>query len=227
MTTNRIAARSVFVIACASAGAILQAQGRGGAEWTTSGSDAQRTAWVRTDPRISAATMVKAGPFGPFKFLWKLKLEYDPKAATTLTQPILLNNVIGFRGFKSIVFVATASETVHAIDYDVGAPLWKYHVNYTASPPPLTVGTNECPAGLVAAPSRPTAFAPPTAAGRGGAAPQARCPVRPPRRRAISRADSRAEHARAARAVVVDAAARSCRAVTRPTSSAATAISTR
>jgi len=84
-----------------------------------------------------------------------------------LTEPVLLNNVIGFRGFKSIVFVATASGTVHAIDYDVGEPLWKYHINYTASPPPLIVGTAECPAGMTAAPSRPTAIAPSTTAGRG------------------------------------------------------------
>ncbi len=31
----------------------LLAQGRGGAEWTTSGGDAQRSSWIRSDPRIS------------------------------------------------------------------------------------------------------------------------------------------------------------------------------
>src|SRR5262249_19728717 len=70
----------ILAISCASGAALLQAQGRGGAEWTTSGYDAQRTAWVKTDPRISPASMVKPGAFGSFKFLWKLKLEYDPKA---------------------------------------------------------------------------------------------------------------------------------------------------
>lgn len=146
----------------------LHAQGRGGAEWTTSSYDAQRTGWVRTDPRISVQSMTKAGDFGTFKFLWKLKLEYDPKAPTTLTQPVLIDRIIGFRGFKSIAYVATQSETVHAIDYDFGTTLWKYHVNYTASPPPVVLGTNECPAGLSAALSRPTAFAPAAAGGRGG-----------------------------------------------------------
>jgi hypothetical protein len=37
-----------------------------------------------------------------------------------------------------VAFVATQSETVHAIDYDFGSTLWKYHVNYTASLPPIT-----------------------------------------------------------------------------------------
>ena len=57
---------------------------------------------------------------------------------------------------------------MHAIDYDFGTPLWKYHINYTASLPPVTLGTAECPAGLTAALSRPTPFAPPAAGGRGG-----------------------------------------------------------
>jgi len=147
----------------------LHAQGgRGGAEWTTASFDAQRSGWVRTDPRISVQTLTKPGDFGSFKFLWKLKLEHDPKAATALTQPVLLDRIIGFRGFKSIAFVATQSETVHAVDYDFGTTLWKYHVNYTASPPPVTVGTADCPAGLTAALTRPTAYAPATTAGRGG-----------------------------------------------------------
>ncbi|MEO6236228.1 MAG: PQQ-binding-like beta-propeller repeat protein [Vicinamibacterales bacterium] len=155
-------------VVCAAAAAFLQAQGRGGVEWTTSGFDAQRSAWVKTDPRLSPATLVKPGPFGPFKFLWKLKLEHDPKAVPALTAPILLDRLIGFRGFKSIAFVATASETVHAIDFDYGAPLWKYHINYSASPPPIVASTPECPGGLVAALSRPTSFASATAGGRGG-----------------------------------------------------------
>ena len=100
----------VAVLAAAGIGAasaFLAAQGRGGSEWTTSGYDAQRSGSIRTDPRISPQTMQKAGAFGPFKFLWKLKLEYEPNVPTALTQPILLDRLIGFRGFKSIAFVGT------------------------------------------------------------------------------------------------------------------------
>src|SRR5262245_56879474 len=159
---------ALAVAASLSIGGVLCAQGRGGSEWTTASFDAQRSGWVRTDPRISVQTMTKPGDFGAFKFLWKLKLEYDPKVATALTQPVLLDRIIGFRGFKSVAFVATQSETVHAIDYDFGTTLWKYHVNYTASPPPVTGGTAECPAGLTAAVTRPTAYAPSAGGGRGG-----------------------------------------------------------
>jgi len=161
--------RGLTLVACAAlSSSLLDGQGRGGAEWTTGGYDAQRTASIKNDPRISVQTMQKPGEFGAFKFLWKLKLEYEPKAATALTQPILLDRIIGFRGFKSIAFVGTQSETVHAIDIDLGVPLWKYHINYSASPPPMLNVTTECPGGLVAPLSRPTAIASAAADGRGG-----------------------------------------------------------
>ena len=105
---------------------------------------------------------------GAFKFLWKLKLEHDPKAADRAHRAGAARSLIGFRGFKSIAFVGTQSETVHAIDYDFGTPLWKYHINYSASPPPVLGGAADCPGGLTAAVSRPTAFAPPAAGGGGG-----------------------------------------------------------
>ena len=161
--------RALALAAYAAVGAAqVQAQGRGGGEWTTSSVDAQRTASIRTDPRISVATMQKPGAFGPFTFLWKMKLESDPGATGALTQPILLDRLIGFRGFKSIAFVATASETVHAVDTDFGASLWKYHINYSASPPPIKGYSADCPGGLTAALSRPTAIAPAAAGAAGG-----------------------------------------------------------
>ena len=147
---------------------VLHAQGgRGGGEWTTSGFDPQRSGWIKADPRISVETMQKPGAFGPFKFLWKLKLEHEPNVPTTLTEPILLDRLIGFRGFKSIAFVATRSETVHAVDIDYGVPLWKYHINYTASPPPVFGGPVPCPGGMTAAISRPTAISLPPIGAQG------------------------------------------------------------
>jgi outer membrane protein assembly factor BamB len=149
----------------------IRAQGRGGAEWTTSNGDAQRTSWIRSDPRISVANMAKgAEGFGPFKFLWKLKVDTDPRKPNPLTQAVLLDRIIGFRGFKSVAFVATTSGTVYAIDTDFGTELWKVHLNYGASLPPMTVGTAECPAGVTAALTRPTALTVSAFGGGGGGA---------------------------------------------------------
>ena len=45
----------VVVCMCALASGAVLAQGRGGGEWTTSGYDAQRTAWIRGDARRNMA----------------------------------------------------------------------------------------------------------------------------------------------------------------------------
>ena len=166
-TIGRMAMACMLALASGAIAVGVMAQGRGATEWTTSGFDAQRSGSVKADPRISVAAMQKPGAFGAFKYLWKLKLEYEPGAPTALTQAVLLDRLIGFRGFKTIAFVGTASGTVHAVDVDFGTPLWKYHVNYSASPPPVA-GTAECPGGLTAAASRPTAIAPLTLGGGGG-----------------------------------------------------------
>lgn len=157
---------------CAIAGVTVFAQGRGNLEWTTVGADAQRSSWIRADAKISTASLAKPGWF---TFLWKLRVDPDTKQLNALTQPVLLDRIIGFRGFKSMAFVASSSETVYAIDTDFGIQLWRTHLNYGASFPPITAGTIACPGGLTAAVTRPTSLlaAPPPAAaagagGRGG-----------------------------------------------------------
>ena len=67
-------------------------QGRGGADWSTTGNDAQRSGWVRTDAKISAESMAKPG----FQFMWKVKVGND-----ALTAPSLMDRYIGYRGFRS------------------------------------------------------------------------------------------------------------------------------
>jgi outer membrane protein assembly factor BamB len=159
------------VAACGIVGAtaVMRAQGRGGAQWSTSHGDAQRTSWIKTDPRISIQSLQKgAEGFGAFKFLWKLKVENDSKPVNPLTPPVLLDQIIGFRGFKSVAFVATSTETVYAIDTDFGVQLWKVHLNYGASFPPLTTSTPACPGGLTASLTRPTPLSMTTFAGGGG-----------------------------------------------------------
>jgi outer membrane protein assembly factor BamB len=93
----------------------VSAQGRGGGAWTTVGGDAQRTSFVRTDPKISLASMQTPG----FQFLWQRKLD-----TKRLTQPLLLPNIIAYKGFKALAFVGGASGHVYAIDYDLNRMFW-------------------------------------------------------------------------------------------------------
>src|SRR5881392_1199015 len=94
---------AIFLLACSFISIDVALAQRGGQEWLTSGADAQRSSWIRTDPKISTASIQQEKP--GFKFLWKLKLDNEAKQLNALTQPVLLDRLIGYRGFESLAFV--------------------------------------------------------------------------------------------------------------------------
>lgn len=153
------AAALVFMAALACAGsAALLAQ-----EWTTSGVDAQRTSWVRGDERLTTASVSD----GTFTFLWKAQFDNRTRGLHSLTTPVLLDRLIGYRGFKALAFLGGSADRVFAIDTDLNKPYWNVQLNYaapTGGPPPVTA---ECPGALTAIPARRTALVQPTS-GRGG-----------------------------------------------------------
>jgi hypothetical protein len=105
------------------------AQGRGGPPpWATAGADAQRTASVKADPKLTKDSVSTA-----FKFLWKRTLENQPKQLDGLTQPVLLPNIISYKGFKALAFVGGSSDAVFAIDYDLSRLFWQRRLE-TGSP---------------------------------------------------------------------------------------------
>ena len=120
-----------------------QAQGRGGPNWTTYNSDAQRTSWMRTDPRISRESVQKPGAF---QLIWKAKLDNQARQLNSLTQPVLLNTIISYKGFKSLLFVGGSSDNAYSIDYDLNRIFWSRRF----TPAPTAAGTSLCPGGLTA-----------------------------------------------------------------------------
>jgi hypothetical protein len=140
-----------------------RAQGR---EWTTAAFDAQRTGWVRSDARLTKDAVQK----GEFEFLWKAKFENENRQLNSLTPPIILDRLIGYRGFKALGFIGGSADRVFAIDTDLARPYWTTHLNYSAATGGQPVSSLECPGGLTAVPTRRTVLAPqPPATGGGGA----------------------------------------------------------
>src|SRR5580704_12009044 len=131
------------------------------ANWPTFGGDAQRTGWERADARITKDTVKD------LQLLWKMKLESQPKGPRPLQPPLILGNLISYRGFKELAFVASSSDIVYAIDADLGKMFWTKHLEYASLDPQLPGSSATCPGGLTAMPSMP----PPAAGGRGGPAP--------------------------------------------------------
>src|SRR5262245_49272111 len=84
---------------------VAKAQGRVGADWMTNNGDAQRSAWVRADAKISKESLQNPGEKSGFQFLWKLKLKNEPKQLNSLAPPALMERLIGYRGFRMLGFV--------------------------------------------------------------------------------------------------------------------------
>src|SRR5258708_6678417 len=124
-------------------------------DWVTSGSDAQRSSWIRTDTKISRDSLKKPG----CQFLWKLKL--DSNAKQSFAAPVLLNSYIGYRGFRSLAYVGLTSAKVAAIDTDLGRIEWQRQLT--------GVDASSACGGLMTSLTRPTTAAFPVGGGgRGG-----------------------------------------------------------
>jgi outer membrane protein assembly factor BamB len=119
---RRLAGATIVSFGCAFVwmGAAHAQFGRGGG-WATSGSDAQRSFWVRADPKISKDSMQKPG----FQFLWKIKLPSDPKQSNSMAPPVLLEGYIGYRGFRSLGYVTSGPDNIVGIDTDLGRIEWQ------------------------------------------------------------------------------------------------------
>src|SRR3954465_5733515 len=111
---KKLSGRALLCGASLAAGVtVCHAQfGRGDSSWATSGADAQRSSWVRTDPKISKEGVLSRD----FRFLWKLKLGDAPGTANTFTPAVLLTKSIGYRGFRDLALVESSMDKVYGIN---------------------------------------------------------------------------------------------------------------
>jgi len=167
---NRFSRAFAIAAAVTVAIGVVYAQGRGGQNWSTTSADAQRTGWLRTETRISVETLQAPGA-GSFQLLWKVKPANEPRQLNTLTQPLILGNLISHRGFKALAFVGGSADVVYAYDYDLGSVYWTERLSTAA---PASKSSPACPGGLTAiARNTPLNPTPPLGAARGrGPAPQ-------------------------------------------------------
>jgi hypothetical protein len=140
---------------------VALAQGRGGAEWTTANANAQRTGSQQTDPKISVDTVGKS-----FQFLWKVKSENVAAGGNSLSAPVLMDRVIGYKGFRALEFLAGSSNYVIGMDSDLGRVEWKMHLTPMAGASPAA--TAACPGGMSPTVSRLTPMIPIAAQPGGG-----------------------------------------------------------
>jgi outer membrane protein assembly factor BamB len=133
-------------------------------EVTTAGFDAQRSNWIRSDVRINRDSITD----GSFTFLWKHTFPGETRQLNSLTQPVLLDFLVGYVGFKSLAFFGGADDVLFAIDTDLAKPYWTMPLTSMAAVGSTPGSTWQCPGGLFAAPSRVTPRAPTSFGGAGG-----------------------------------------------------------
>src|SRR5262249_61606873 len=97
----------------------------------TVSADAQRTGWLRTETRVSSEALQASGA-GGFQLLWKIKPDNQPRQLNTLTQPLILGNLISHKGFKALTFFGGSGDVVYAYDYDLGKVYWSQKLNPAA-----------------------------------------------------------------------------------------------
>lgn len=135
-------------------------------DWRTAGYDAQRSQWVRADRKMAPDTVKSPG----FQLLWKMQFENEPRQMNAMTSPVLLDRLVGFRGFRALAFFGTSSGRIYAVDTDLARIEWERRIE---SGPISADATIACPGGLTSGLARPTRyeFPPPSFGGGGRRAP--------------------------------------------------------
>ncbi len=149
--------------------AVANGQGRP-IDWPNYGGDAQRTGWEKSDSRITRDNIKD------FQLVLKHKVESSGTDAQALTPPVIIGNLISYKGFKELAFVADGSNNIWSIDADLDRLFWKRHIDArdmptgasscmgTATPaltPPMTFGAGRPRAAAGARPPAAPAPAPP------------------------------------------------------------------
>ena len=116
-------------------------------DWATWGGDPERTSWARGESALTRQNV------SGLELLWTAQLDAVPDIRNhyaTLTDPLVVQNVATPQGPKSLVFVASAKDTVYAVDADSGEVVWQRSFPNTLEPAHQPTGG--CPNALNATP---------------------------------------------------------------------------
>ena len=128
---------SLVAITAAIAGAYVLC-----ADWPSSSGNPQRDGWARGEEGLSRESAANGG----IKLLYSYKLDTKSQRLGT---PIMLTNIIGWKGFKALMFIGGNAD-VYATDYAMGRPYFKTHLDYTGDKPQIAASTALCPGGITA-----------------------------------------------------------------------------
>ena len=114
-----------------------------GADWSSQSGNPQRDGWARGEESLVKDQVPH------LRLLYKVQLDNQSKGPDALTSPIVLSNLITYKGFKEMLFVAGSSDNIYSIDAALNELLWKTHFDSKSAEPEASA-TSVCPGGLTA-----------------------------------------------------------------------------
>jgi hypothetical protein len=113
------------------------------ADWPSIGGNAQRDGWSRGEKKLSKETA--AG----IRFLYGFKAGGAKNKQSGLTTPVVLSNIITYKGFKQLVSVGRGDNSVVSIDADLGTLFFDTQLT-PGEPPKKIKASATCPGGMTA-----------------------------------------------------------------------------
>src|SRR6185312_5765191 len=117
------------------------------ADWPSQSGNPQRDGWAQGEEEVVKSAIPD------LRLLYKHKVENESRGLNSLTSPLILGNLITYKGFKEMLFVGASSDTIYSIDAALNEPLWKAHFDYKGDQAQQTSPTAGCPGGLTATPA--------------------------------------------------------------------------
>jgi outer membrane protein assembly factor BamB len=109
--------------------------------WPAVGGGPQRENWARAEAMLSRDTA------GAIELIYSRKLDNQSRATYSLTPPLVLGNLISYRGFKEMLFVGGSSDNVYSVDAVLNRVLWSTKLPVSGNPL-AKAATDACPGGL-------------------------------------------------------------------------------
>jgi outer membrane protein assembly factor BamB len=116
-------------------------------EWLTWQGDPERTGWAKAEKTLSKDNISQLG------LLWKSQLDAVPTRTnphSTLTDPLVVENVQTKQGVKKLLFIASGENNVYALDAETGVLLWER--KFPNGLKPAQPANGSCPNNLNATP---------------------------------------------------------------------------
>src|SRR6185312_12649870 len=129
------------------------------ADWPSTGGGPARDGWAKSETALSPQTAKD------IKLIYVHKFENAARGENALSTPLVLSRIVTWKGFKALLYVGSANDTVYAIDSELGREFSRSPLG-SKEKAAASASTLACPGGQTAGITLPGSI---SAGGRGRA----------------------------------------------------------